>query len=358
LLDGLAATSNAGLLGSLSAAAPRARVVADRRFVDEGKVVTAGGLMAGLDASFHVIEKLLGRGTAQRVALSQEYPWNPESKWARALMADRYVPTSFASVAGVQRRLEITEGDATQWRTVWAIWSELTTEKLVDLHASALDTPFSGDPIIWELEAGPAPRAGVAVKRWVFADSAGILWRASVRAVPHPSSEGAKAVSFEVRRTDESAPARLRWKRAAVDARLDVGPARVGAPLPSGLDTARTRIAEGGHFRVTLVPVGGHVPANGAWRLTVTTPGGAPVDGAEIQVGAGMPQHGHAGGGDPKVARRLGRGEYELSGVSIGGMGRGDDAWWEIRLIIRAGVVEDLAVFNVLVPPRTRGRAG
>jgi transcriptional regulator GlxA family with amidase domain len=56
LLDGLEATTFAHLIPQLKEAAPKARIVSDRRFVDNGKIVTAAGLSSGIDGALHVIE--------------------------------------------------------------------------------------------------------------------------------------------------------------------------------------------------------------------------------------------------------------------------------------------------------------
>jgi transcriptional regulator GlxA family with amidase domain len=63
LLDGLEATTFAHLIPQLKEAAPKARIVSDRRFVDNGKVVTAAGLSSGIDGRY-VVEKLFGHGQA------------------------------------------------------------------------------------------------------------------------------------------------------------------------------------------------------------------------------------------------------------------------------------------------------
>jgi len=43
------------------------------RFVDSGRIVTAGGLTSGIDAALHVIERLHGMGTAGATATFMEY---------------------------------------------------------------------------------------------------------------------------------------------------------------------------------------------------------------------------------------------------------------------------------------------
>ena len=91
LLDGLQATTTAGLIPMLREAAPKTKVVDDRRFVDNGKIITTAGLSSGIDGSLHVIERFFGRGTAQMAALGMEYNWDTESKFVRAALADKYM---------------------------------------------------------------------------------------------------------------------------------------------------------------------------------------------------------------------------------------------------------------------------
>ena len=75
LLNGLEATSHHQVIDELIALAPSATVHRDRRFVDNGKVITAAGIRAGIDMSLYVIEKILGRGVAEATARYMEYPY-------------------------------------------------------------------------------------------------------------------------------------------------------------------------------------------------------------------------------------------------------------------------------------------
>lgn len=43
--------------------------------VDAGKVVTSGGIAAGIDMSFYVVARLLGQDVAIETADYMEYPW-------------------------------------------------------------------------------------------------------------------------------------------------------------------------------------------------------------------------------------------------------------------------------------------
>ena len=77
LLAGLTATTHHHTFDVLRELAPDTTVVEDRRFVDNGKVVTSGGISAGIDMSLHIVARLLGEETAVRTARHMEY----DGKW-------------------------------------------------------------------------------------------------------------------------------------------------------------------------------------------------------------------------------------------------------------------------------------
>jgi transcriptional regulator GlxA family with amidase domain len=79
LLDGREATTHWKSLEALKESAPKTTVRENRRFVDNGQVVTAAGVSAGIDASLHVVDKLLGREVAEKTARYMEYKWVPET---------------------------------------------------------------------------------------------------------------------------------------------------------------------------------------------------------------------------------------------------------------------------------------
>jgi len=58
LLDGLRVTTHHDLLGMLGELAPLAVVDPGARFHDNGAIVTAAGISAGIDASLHVVGRL------------------------------------------------------------------------------------------------------------------------------------------------------------------------------------------------------------------------------------------------------------------------------------------------------------
>lgn len=73
LLDGCAVTTHHSALDQLANLAPRAEVTQDRRFVDNGPIVTAAGISAGIDAALHVVERLKGAAAARATAQYMEY---------------------------------------------------------------------------------------------------------------------------------------------------------------------------------------------------------------------------------------------------------------------------------------------
>lgn len=75
LLDGLEATTHHECLDMLRACAPSTKVVSGVRFVDNGAIVTAAGVSAGIDASLHVVERLLGKSVAVETAENMAYAW-------------------------------------------------------------------------------------------------------------------------------------------------------------------------------------------------------------------------------------------------------------------------------------------
>jgi transcriptional regulator GlxA family with amidase domain len=73
LLNGLTVTTHHEVLEELKSIAPSARVVADRRFIDNGRIIVSAGIAAGIDMSLYVVARLFGAETARRTAAYMEY---------------------------------------------------------------------------------------------------------------------------------------------------------------------------------------------------------------------------------------------------------------------------------------------
>lgn len=79
LLDHQRATTHHLRYDILRQTAPTCQVIENQRVVDEGKIITSGGIAAGIDMSLHVVGKLLGEAVAEETARYMEYPYRMKS---------------------------------------------------------------------------------------------------------------------------------------------------------------------------------------------------------------------------------------------------------------------------------------
>jgi transcriptional regulator GlxA family with amidase domain len=73
LLDGLRLTTHHTALDLLRELAPTATVDPSQRFHDNGTIITAAGISAGIDSSLHVVSRLLGPAAAEATVRQMEY---------------------------------------------------------------------------------------------------------------------------------------------------------------------------------------------------------------------------------------------------------------------------------------------
>ena len=74
LLDGRRATTHHARLEELREQHPEVHVVDGPRVVDEGDIVTAGGVTSGIDLGLHLVARLFDEELAATVASVMEYP--------------------------------------------------------------------------------------------------------------------------------------------------------------------------------------------------------------------------------------------------------------------------------------------
>lgn len=79
LLDDLPSTTHFLAFDELRKIAPKTTVQEGKRFVDNGRVVVSAGVSAGIDMTFHILDRLHGRDKALETARYMEYDWRPES---------------------------------------------------------------------------------------------------------------------------------------------------------------------------------------------------------------------------------------------------------------------------------------
>jgi putative intracellular protease/amidase len=168
LLDGLSATTTATLLDDLASAAPDTKVIRDRRFVDNGRIITSGGLSAGVDGALHLVDRIYGRARAEEIARDIEYRWDPESKWARGMLADAMLP-DVRLPDGVSWRKLVNRGDTRSWEVQGRVKAQMAPEELLELSAKQISAK------------GWAQRAAAKGKRtFVKTDADGRTWQTTL----------------------------------------------------------------------------------------------------------------------------------------------------------------------------------
>lgn len=74
-LEGLQATTHWEDIDDLRAMFPALDVLAQRRWVDQGRIVTSAGISAGIDMSLHLVERMVDRPLAIATARQMEFDW-------------------------------------------------------------------------------------------------------------------------------------------------------------------------------------------------------------------------------------------------------------------------------------------
>lgn len=104
------------------------------------------------------------------------------------------------------------------------------------------------------------------------------------------------------------------------------------------------RVSAQSLYTATIDPPTQPVKARRMMQLVVSIrdAAGNPVEGAQIDVDGGMPQHGHGLPTKPRVTRSLGDGRYEIDGLrfNMGG-------WWVLQLSVESPGGSDRVTFNL-----------
>jgi putative intracellular protease/amidase len=191
LLAGKTVTATSGMIEDF--ASPDTRVVYDRRFVDNGKIITTAGLSAGIDGALHLVSKMLGSGVAQSVALSMEYHWEPDGKWARADLADRYLPDALNScrggIGGAKMALLSTAGTSDEWETRTLFTEPKTSGEVIGVLRKLVAANRAAGGILKPTSHIPEPPAFAAGSsdselRWSFTDDQGRRWKGTAAVAP------------------------------------------------------------------------------------------------------------------------------------------------------------------------------
>ena len=199
LLDGLSATTVSGGIDALAAAGNKIRVVYDKRYVDNGKIITTAGLSSGIDGAFYLVSKILGKGTAQLTALGIEYDWDPEGKYVRAALADRYLPDGSRFLRpylnGTDAQLITHEGGMDHWETRLLLSDPKSPAEIIEALSKRIKTNtqhIRGSVTIGE----PNTSASSTQIKWNFIDEKGVGWRGL--AVAAPGDKGKFALNVKL----------------------------------------------------------------------------------------------------------------------------------------------------------------
>lgn len=79
LLTGKSATTHWEDIADLRAQFPAVSVQENRRWVDQGNIVSSAGIAAGIDMSLHLVARLAGRELALATARQLDVPWHEQS---------------------------------------------------------------------------------------------------------------------------------------------------------------------------------------------------------------------------------------------------------------------------------------
>ena len=172
LLDGLSATTVRGGIDNLAKAGRNIKTVYDKRYVDNGKIITTAGLSSGIDGAFYLVSKMMGKGSAQQVALGLEYKWDPEGKFARAAYADRYLP----NFQGLDAKLISVDGDTESWKVEALITKPASLAEIVELTKNQIATKTTHVSSNVTVESHDRRNPDRSEISWKFNDDLGRAW--------------------------------------------------------------------------------------------------------------------------------------------------------------------------------------
>jgi len=171
LLANLPATTFYGYLDHLTEVSPTTTVVRDKKYVDNGRIITTAGLSSGIDGSLYVVSKLVGNGRAKFTALNMEYNWDPDSKFARAMLPDMYIPDELGTDLPEGSYLDEYYGNRDHWHMTVRIPAPHTPSQINEVVNTSL-TKWGR----WaKVEGSEATES-----RWTFTDRLGVKWLTTI----------------------------------------------------------------------------------------------------------------------------------------------------------------------------------
>jgi len=190
LLDGLSATTYHDAIDDLASDFRNVRVVDDKRFVDNGRIITTAGLSSGIDGAMHVVSRMEGKIDAELVARNLEYDWNEDTTFARAALADYPISGVFGGRLNLElpdssSRVESSVGDRRAWEAIWRLESKSASTAIVQKLSERITSAFRAS-------ADPAPDTALQ-RTWRFTDRRNRGWFVQLNAAD-TSQPGVKRV--------------------------------------------------------------------------------------------------------------------------------------------------------------------
>jgi hypothetical protein len=176
--------------------APTAKVLAGKRFVDSGKIVTAGGLSAGIDGALHVVQKVLGKGWGQMVAVWLEYDLRPDANCSWGLLADQWLPNpivDWQGFTGTWTPLQYS-GGTDHWENKARFETAMTAEEMMTKIAGNVSKFLKWSPR--ETNSADPNRK----RQWAFQDKLGRNWHSAVIIEPTAEKRGVFEVTVRIDR--------------------------------------------------------------------------------------------------------------------------------------------------------------
>jgi hypothetical protein len=121
---------------------------------------------------------------------------------------------------------------------------------------------------------------------------------------------------------------------------------RIFMAAPGDLDLSLSKKSETGLYAVSLTPEQAPIREGvlQSFVLTVKMADGKPVAVSRIEIGGGMPEHGHGLPTEPRLTAALGDGKYRIEGFKFTMSG-----WWQLKFTIDAPQGRDEADFNIVL---------
>ena len=169
LLDGKKATTTAGMIDHLQMFISNVSPVYDQRYVHDGKVVSAGGLSAGIDAALYIVSQIDSEGRAQQVANNMEYNWDKKGEYSRTRLVDFQLSKLLDFNPPLRGKTIVYEGDYHRWSAEYEVRRSESLEQFYGQFESMANARG------WSMETEEKTLASAA-SSWALSDHNGIRW--------------------------------------------------------------------------------------------------------------------------------------------------------------------------------------